>query len=396
MVDNRLVEVRPLDMAVLKREGLTWLAEGDNKDYLSDQFLQVSAEECDDMLDATADLHQLAVTAAREVVADKLWSRMGIPEHAIPYIAFSLQHELEHHLVGRFDFAGGFDGIPLKLLEYNADTCSLMPETAIVQKAHFFQEQQLLDGQPFEQLLDSLTARLQYILSLNPELEPTLLLSSMGYEEDLLNCRLIEKAARAAGFTEVAHATLEEVIFAPDEGIFIESSPEEFERFDYWFKLIPWDFIAFEEPDLWIILENISRNDLAVILNPAYSMLLQAKSLLELMYDIDPDHPELLKATFSPHDFADKKYVKKPFFGRMGENIAVYDGSDEAKYETAGDYGGVPMLYQQLAPLNLDSEGHRYQASSFWTGEPAALCFRRQDDLIIDDDAEFVGHVVTP
>ena len=52
------------------------------------------------------------------------------------------------------------------------------------------------------------------------------------------------------------------------------------------------------------------------------------------------------------------------------------------------------MLYQELALFNIDRENHQYQPSIFWTGDASALCFRRQDDPIIDDDAEFLGHIV--
>ncbi|WP_363325437.1 glutathionylspermidine synthase family protein [Phaeodactylibacter sp.] len=44
----------------------------------------------------------------------------------------------------------------------------------------------------------------------------------------------------------------------------------------------------------------------------------------------------------------------------------------------------------------MDSDGDRYQPSVYIAGgEACALCFRRQDGLIVDDDAEFVGHYVT-
>jgi len=123
-------------------------------------------------------------------------------------------------------------------------------------------------------------------------------------------------------------------------------------------------------------------------------MLLQSKALLKFMYDLSPEHPFLLKASLNKEDFPDRKFVRKPINGRMGENISFHDGSDQPTYKTDGDYAASPPLYQELAPFNIDMEGHRYQPSVFWTGEASGLCFRRQDDLVIDDDAEFVGHVV--
>ena len=51
-------------------------------------------------------------------------------------------------------------------------------------------------------------------------------------------------------------------------------------------------------------------------------------------------------------------------------------------------------MYQELARFNEDRKEHRYQPSIFYTNEPCGMAIRRQDDLIIDDDAEFVGHTI--
>ena len=112
------------------------------------------------------------------------------------------------------------------------------------------------------------------------------------------------------------------------------------------------------------------------------------------MYDLEPDNPFLLKTTLNASDFPNNKYVSKPIFGRMGENIAYFDGNATSEYKTEGDYEGFDKVYQELARFNLDRKDHRYQPSVFYTNEPCGIAIRRQDDLIIDDDAEFVGHTV--
>ena len=119
---------------------------------------------------------------------------------------------------------------------------------------------------------------------------------------------------------------------------------------------------------------------------------------------------ELTKEDYS-HKFEDREFIKHHYskkglsddvlFYRGYKildssycNIAFYDGNGRPEYETEGDYGEYPPVYQELADFNEDSEEHRYQPSIYWTGMSSALCFRRQDDFVIDDDAEFVGHVV--
>lgn len=394
MVDNRLVTVDLLSSKTLRNMRLDWFVDEIEDDYLIDQFIEVEQPELDEMLRAAEVCHTLAVRAARWVSKNELWSDCGIPKRAIPLVRWSLINELNMHLHGRFDFAGGLKDRSIKLLEYNADTCSLMPETVYAQEAHWKQEADQLDGEPFNPLLDDLIHRFQDILAAHPDRSPSLLVTTLGHEEDWLNAEVIIDAAKQAGFEDVQSMLLERVIFSPEEGFFVELMEDEFRRYDFLYKFIPWDFIAYEEPDLLDLLTQIVMDGHGVVINPAYGMLLQSKGLMKVMFELEPENPYLLKTSLEASDFPDHKYVKKPVFGRMGENISMYDGSPEATYSTDGDYGAFPAVYQSLAPFNIDSEGHRYQPSIYYSGRASALCFRRQDDLIVDDDAEFVGHVV--
>ena len=343
---------------------------------------------------ASTAMHRAAVEAARFIAENNKWDEAGIPQNARRVIEYSLQNEIGDFLVGRFDFSGGFDGVPIKFLEYNADTCSLMPETATIQESHYLQEKKKLNGAPFNNLVGGLSRKLKMILQKNSDKEPYLLVSTLGYDEDRLNIEVIMQAARDAGFAEVKYAPLEEVIFSEEEGIFIDGGNGEYHRYDFWYKFIPWEFIAFEEPKLMDILSDIVINNAAVVMNPAFAMLLQCKSIMKYMSQLNPSDPLLLKTTFSSSDFPDGRYVKKPIFGRMGENISFYDGGASPAYETQGDYGNHSSVYQEIADFNIDSEDHRYQPSIFFTNFPCAMAIRRQDDLIIDDDAEFVGHTM--
>jgi len=394
LVDNRLVYTEALYSNVLKREGLNWLQDGENADYLSNVFVRISQNELDAFKKVAIELTDLAIIVAKKIATNELWEEAGIPENAIEIVKYSLKHELEMHLLNRFDFAGGIDGLPIKLIEFNADTCSLMPETTIVQEEHWIQEQYKLSDRPYNELVNSLTEHFKKIIRINPKKDKTLLISTLDYEEDLINVEVILKAAKKAGFEEVQMMPLDKIIFSPDEGIFIELNQENYRRFDFFFKFIPWEFIAYEEPELMDILTKIVVNDLGIVLNPAFTMLLQSKAICKFMYDHEPNNPHLLKTSFNANDFPDNKYVSKPIFGRMGENIAFYDGGTEPEYQTEGDYEDFEKVYQELARFNEDRKEHLYQPSIFYTNEPCGMAIRRQDDLIIDDDAEFVGHTI--
>ena len=394
LVDNRLIYTDALYASVLKREGLNWLQAGENEDYLSNVFVRISKKELQAFKEASIILTKLGLKAAKKIATNNLWEAVGIPENAIDLVKYSMKHELDMHLLNRFDFAGGIDGIPIKLLEFNADTCSLMPETTIVQEEHWIQEQYKLSEKPFNDLVHSLTEHFEKILRLNPKKDKTLLISTLDHEEDLLNVEVIVKAAEKAGFEDVQLMPLDKLIFSPEEGIFVELNADHYQRYDFFYKFIPWEFIAYEEPELMDILTDIVTNDLAIVLNPAFTMLLQSKAIAKFMYDIEPNNPYLLKTTLDAKDFPDNFYVSKPIFGRMGENIAYYDGDSVPEYETEGDYEDFDKVYQALAHFNVDRKEHRYQPSVFYTHEPCGIAIRRQDDLIIDDDAEFVGHTI--
>lgn len=394
-LDDRIYNTEPVHFGALKDMGLQWFANGENVDYLAAAFVRVLPGESDALLEAASSVYALFLEAMKEVVEKNLWSDLRIPARAVPLLKYSIEKEMHLHLVGRFDFAGGVGALPFpKLLEFNADTCSLMPETAMIQEAHWEDEREELPGEPFNELLPNLVERFKHLLEDYPEKTGSLLLSSMGYKEDDLNIDLIAQAAELAGFEDIQIRNLDEVIFAPDDGVYVEFGEENYRKYDFWYKMIPWDFILFEEPELFDILDNLVQKEEVIILNPAFTMLMQNKGLLKTIYDLAPDNKYLLKAAYTPAAFPDLKFVKKPFFGRMGENIKMYDGNEKPVYETEGDYGTSPCIYQELTRLNFDMEGYRYQPSVFWANGPTAFCFRRQDDLVVDDDAEFIGHVV--
>ncbi len=394
MVDNNLIEVEAVNFDSLKNLYLEWFANEENFDYIAPEFLEVSEKEADKLQEAAVALNKLAIKAAFHIAEHDLWKEAGIPKAAIKLMRYSLANELDIHLVGRYDFSGGMEDTPIKFLEFNADTCSLMPETAHIQELYANQAEEKLEGDlPFNDLLDSLVEKLTFIRKKYPEHNPSMLITAFGHEEDWLNAEIIAEAAEEAGFTEVQKLVMDKVIFS-EEGVFVEMGHEHFVQFDFVFKVIPWEFIMHEEPELLGIFDKAIRNKEVIVLNPAYTALLQSKAILKYMYELEPDNPYLLKASFKEKDFPERKFVKKPIFGRMGENISMFDGGEKAFYKTKGDYGDYPRILQQLAVFNIDEDGCRYQPSIFWTGESSALCFRRQDDPVIDDDAEYVPHVI--
>lgn len=394
MVDNRLYPAPIPSLRFMRREGMDWLATGENEDYFAESIIGINSSEQRALAQAAQHCFDALRATTQQLVRDNNWRQLGIPANAQRIVQYSVQHEMDDYLVGRFDFAGGLGDFPIKMLEFNADTCSLIPETAHVQRHLWVEMKKKAGSGPFDPLLPALTRRFQRLLQQHPQRDPSLLLSSMGYEEDWLNVDVLAEAAKAAGFKEVHKVALEAVIFDPDNGIFIEVGPDRFLQFDFWYKMIPWDFFAYEEPELMDILTDLVTTDKVKVLNPAWTMVPQSKGILPYVQQQHPQEENLLKASFSYTDFPDGRYARKPIFGRTGENVSIFDGQARPLAENPGDYGSMPMVYQQLASFEVDTEGYRYQPSVFYTDHPAAIGIRRQDDVIIDDDAEFIGHTL--
>ena len=394
MVDKNLFPAPLPSPRFMRREGMEWLSTGENEDYFAEEIIGVEEQQRRAWVDAAQDCWAAARKTVRRLGEEQRWRELGIPHNAQELVRYSLEQEWDDFLLGRFDFAGGFGDYPVKMLEFNADTCSLIPETAHVQR-HLWVEMRRQQGKgPFDPLLVALTRRFQSILKQHPDREPTLLLSTLGYEEDWLNVDVIAEAAHNAGFQQVHKVALEAVIFDPDNGLFIEIGPERFVHFGFWYKMIPWDFFAYEEPELMGIVTDLVKGGKIKVLNPAWTMIMQSKGLLPHLLMDSPNVAAILKASFSATDFPDGRYASKPIFGRTGENVALYDGEARALAQNDGDYGDMPRIYQDLASFEVDAEGYRYQASVFYTDQAAGLGIRRQDDLIIDDDAEFIAHTV--
>lgn len=393
MVDNNIEYIELPSIKWMRKIGLAYLIEGENHDYFTKEAIVLNTQEVDRFISTADDLYAKMMAAARFVADNNLWELAGIPPNAIELVRYSLVRERNLHLIGRFDFAGGLDGKHISMLEFNADTCSLIPETV-----HVLPEQTKKARKKkfliFNNLLNQLTETFRNILDAYPNRIPNLLLSYLGNKEDYLNLETIAQAARQAGFQQVQIVLLEKVVFSEEEGIFIESGPESYTKFDFFFKMFPWDFMAYEEPNLMDLMTQIVINKQAIVLNPAFTMLLQSKGLLKFLYNQFPSRSSILKAGFQETDFAHERYVKKPFYGRTGDNVSIHSGQDLVLAQKEGDYGNFPFLFQKFATLNKDSEGDYYQPSMFWSGESCALCFRRQEEMILDDDAEYLCHLI--
>ena len=140
-----------------------------------------------------------------------------------------------------------------------------------------------------------------------------------------------------------------------------------------------------------MILSNIVKNQKAIIINPAYTLLFQSKGILKILWDLYPNHPLLLETSNEP--LKGKKYVKKPVFGREGANVSIYDENGAQIASNDGEYDSNKAIYQEFYEFNQDERGESYQAGVFYAYEACALGYRK-GGKILDNYSKFVGHFI--
>ena len=278
----------------LQNAGWEWMLGENTLPYITDEMVIVSEKEAENYYEAVNQLYEMYIEAAQYVVENELFAEIGIPENLIKLVKYSWENDNHWHLYGRFDLSGGLDGKPIKLIEFNADTATCIPETAVVQWASL-KANGLDESSQFNTLYEALVEQLKEVKRQNPVLTPTLLISTMeGFPEDDTNMQVLGEAALEAGF-EVAFEHIENVEFSPVEGIFKQSEEDgSFTRYDFWFKLVPWEYIGWDEPELAGILTKLIYDKKVIILNPAYTLLFQSKGILKVLWQLFPNHPLLL------------------------------------------------------------------------------------------------------
>ncbi|RBQ26403.1 glutathionylspermidine synthase family protein [Arcobacter sp. CECT 9188] len=390
----KLEKLSPLTNEYLESIGFVWHTDSDNSSYISDELVVISEEEAENYYEATNELYDMFAEAGQYVIDNDLFHELNIPFNLVEIIKESWENDVHWHLYSRFDLAGGIDGKPIKLIEFNADTPTSLFETAIIQWA-ILKKNDLNEESQFNNLYEALKDNFKRIITLDSDIEKfdeyysklgwKILFSSISSSnEDINTTKLLQHIASESGFN-TDFEFIENVQFS-DDGIFKND-----ELFEFWFKLIPWEDIAIEESQLALILTEIIKEKKAIIFNPAYTLMFQSKAFMKILWDLYPNHPLLLETSFEP--LVGKKYVEKRAFGREGANTKIVNSDGSIDEQTSGEYEGHKAIYQEYVEFPKDEKGNFYQAGVFYSYEACALGFRR-GGKILNNMSKFVGHMI--
>ena len=389
-----LKQLKPLTNEYLESIGFTWHTDTDDTSYISDEIVSISEAEAEAYYEATNELYDMFCEAGQHVIDNDLFHDLDIPFNLVELIKASWEDDVHWHLYGRFDLAGGIDGKPIKLIEFNADTPTALFETAIVQWA-MLKFNELEESSQFNSLYEALKDNFKRFVTLDSDIEEfdkhyeklnwKILFSSVaGNDEEENTTKLLQHIATEAGYKT-------DFEFIGDVGFNNEGISKENELFEFWFKLIPWEDIAIDEGELAVILTQIINDKKAIIFNPAYTLLFQSKGIMKVLWDLYPNHPLLLETSFEPLE--NTKQVEKMCFGREGANVAIVNEDNSLDTKTDGVYENFKPIYQEYTEFPQDENGNYYQAGVFYVYEACGLGFRK-GGKILDNMSKFVGHIV--
>jgi len=343
-------------------------------------YYSFNSKQIEQLETATAELFERCMEAVQFVIDHNLYHFFRIDPKFIPLIEASWNDD-NPSIYGRFDFV--YDGVnPPKMLEFNADTPTSLFEASVVQW-HWLEDLQPGADQ-FNSIHEKLIAYWKYLI---PYLhEGDLYFSCLkDNEEDFTTVQYLRDCAIQAGLN-TAFVYLEDIGWDSVNHNFVDLTEKPIANI---FKLYPWE---------WLIKDDFGNNILndrlkTFWIEPAWKMLLSNKAILPILWQLFPNHPNLLASYFDntklPFDF-----VKKPLLSREGENITIVKNSGVLTF-TEGNYGSEGYIFQEYAPIPAFKGNYPVIGSWVIGCEPAGIGIRETKTLITDNLSRFVPHIIS-
>lgn len=166
----KLEKIEALTPEYLESIGFTWHTDSDDSSYICDKLVVISEDEANAYYEATNELYDMVTETAQFVIDNELFHELNIPFNLVELVKESWENDVHWHLYSRFDLAGGVNGKPIKLIEFNADTPTSVFETAIIQWA-MLKQNGLDEAAQFNNLYDALKDNFKRIITLNSDIE---------------------------------------------------------------------------------------------------------------------------------------------------------------------------------------------------------------------------------
>jgi glutathionylspermidine synthase len=332
-----------------------------------------TAAEIDKLEAATGELQSRCIDAVGRVIERRDYGRFRVPEAFHPLIESSWEDD-EKSVYGRFDLSWNGEGDP-KMLEYNADTPTALLEASVVQ--WYWLQDVYPQHDQFNSIHEKLIERWKEMRAQLPADGRLYFTCDSESPEDQGTLDYLRDTAMQA---DLDPRPIDIADIGWDGKRFVDLDDKPMAAL---FKLYPWE---------WMVREAFGSNLLAGnmrVIEPAWKMLLSNKAILPVLWEMFPDHPNLLAASFEPGRFK-TDYVKKPLYSREGANVSINTGGKTV--EAPGEYGEEGFIWQAYHALPRFGENHTVIGSWIVGEEPAGIGIREDESPITKNTSRFVPH----
>lgn len=355
--------------------GLTYHSHDNGPYWDEGVWYEFSASEIDQLEHAANTVHSLCIEAAETIVRRGAWDRLTVPAAAIPLIEQSWERD-DPSIYGRFDFA--FDGQgPPKLLEYNADTPTALLEASVAQ--WFWVQETRPEWDQFNSIHERLIAAWSRFSGRTVHFAGV-----RDHAEDQQTLLYLRDTCEQAG-VRTQPIPIDAIGWDDRTGRFVDEAGG---VIDDCFKLYPWEWLWREEFAMYL------PGDRVRWVEPVWKMLLSNKALLSVLWELFPEHPNLLPTHDTPGPLGGS-FVRKPRLSREGANVTWFQ-DHLPRENTEGPYGAEGYVYQALAPIpEIDG---CFPICGLWMidHEAAGLGIREDTRRITGNLSRFVPHAFLP
>ena len=348
-------------------------------------YYAFTLEEIERSIEApTGEIDAMCLELVGRAIGDEEYlQRLKIPEAFWPLISESW-HRGDLSLYGRLDLSFGGRG-PARLLEYNADTPTSIFEAAVFQWSWL---EQAIARSIIPKRADQFNSIHERLIEGWNKVGAGHHLHLAGMtenEEDAGTLAYLEDTAAQAGLATTL-IDIEEIGLR-DDGQFVDLDDRPIE---FAFKLYPWEWMfqdAFgthlaKAPTRWI--------------EPPWKAILSNKGILPLLWEMFPNHPNLLPAYFDDDPEAASlgtSFVRKPLYSREGANVALVSAGTTLVAQE-GPYGAEGFVRQALAPLPNFSGQYPVIGSWLVDHTPCGLSIREDENPITGNTSRFLPHAI--
>ena len=359
----------------VEAQGMTFHTLDDGSPYWNESvFYEFEGREVDAIEKATYALNEICLAAVEQVFQRSLLRQFGVPDAFAGWLEKSWNTD-EITIYGRYDLL--YDGqSPPKMVEFNADTPTALLEASVIQW-HWLE-----DTQPRGDQFNSIHERLiEAWQRLKPTLNGTLYFSAMeDHLEDTMTAAYLRDTAMQADIITES-LSIERIGWNAARHQFVDDHQR---PIGHIFKLYPWEWMLREQYGPYLPQAGTRW------LEPPWKMLLSCKAILPLLWEMYPNHPNLLSADWKPLPGV---CVEKPVHGREGANIRILDDG-KPRFATEGPYAGGATIFQEFFPTPRLDDHSSVIGSWLVNGYACGMGIREDSGLVTGNTSRFVPHVL--